>query len=294
MHTAVQLGVARSVGAVLLATATVTAQPAPATDRAAEPVIGAPSAPSPAPAADLAADKAFWTSVEKTRDPAELLAYLKAFPDGQFAVLARLRLDALRGETDGFGEAVIRDVQHRLYALNYDVTAISGRLDPATVAAIRRWQQVNGLIASGTLDAAQLATLRSQQPPTTWAALAFSGSIREIATSASSRKEAEARALAACFQKAAGRECRVLAVGGTQCIAAAAFRMADGGVSTVAILRRTLADAQVGALTGCSEDPKSAGNCEIVAKVCANAPATTSPNAPPPARSGPKAREQDT
>ena len=43
-----------------------------------------------------AAEIEFWRSVADTTDPAELEAYLISFPDGQFAPLARLRLDRLK------------------------------------------------------------------------------------------------------------------------------------------------------------------------------------------------------
>lgn len=46
-------------------------------------------------AADDPADIAFWTSVRASTNPAELQAYIDAFPHGQFVALARIRLRAL-------------------------------------------------------------------------------------------------------------------------------------------------------------------------------------------------------
>jgi TPR repeat protein len=43
-----------------------------------------------------ASEITFWESVRNTRDPAELQAYLEAYPSGQFAPLARLRLNKLQ------------------------------------------------------------------------------------------------------------------------------------------------------------------------------------------------------
>ena len=40
---------------------------------------------------------AFWKSVQNTKNPAELQAYLDAYPQGRFAALARVRIAALRG-----------------------------------------------------------------------------------------------------------------------------------------------------------------------------------------------------
>jgi TPR repeat protein len=47
------------------------------------------------------ADVAFWESVRDSKDPSELEAYLKAFPQGRFAPLATIRLKKLR---DAAGE----------------------------------------------------------------------------------------------------------------------------------------------------------------------------------------------
>lgn len=46
-------------------------------------------------AADDPADIAFWTSVRGSANPAELQAYIDAFPNGQFIALARIRLRQL-------------------------------------------------------------------------------------------------------------------------------------------------------------------------------------------------------
>ena len=38
----------------------------------------------------------FWESVRDSEDPDEIEAYLKAYPNGEFAPLARIRLDKLK------------------------------------------------------------------------------------------------------------------------------------------------------------------------------------------------------
>jgi hypothetical protein len=50
-------------------------------------------APGPAPAADR--ESLFWTSIKDSADPAAFQAYLKQYPDGSFAPLARQRLASL-------------------------------------------------------------------------------------------------------------------------------------------------------------------------------------------------------
>ena len=43
------------------------------------------------------AEITYWESVRDSKTPAELEAYLKAYPDGAFTPLARIRLKALQG-----------------------------------------------------------------------------------------------------------------------------------------------------------------------------------------------------
>lgn len=50
-----------------------------------------------AQAKDRSADLEFWKSVKDSNQPAELEAYLEAFPDGLFSTLARIRLKRLTG-----------------------------------------------------------------------------------------------------------------------------------------------------------------------------------------------------
>jgi hypothetical protein len=56
----------------------------------------------PAPAADPSLEVAFWTTIKDSANPADFQAYLSQFPQGTFAPLARIRLDALDGSA---GEA---------------------------------------------------------------------------------------------------------------------------------------------------------------------------------------------
>ena len=45
-----------------------------------------------------AGEISFWESVQSSKNPAELRAYLQAYPQGQFAALARVRIAALGGD----------------------------------------------------------------------------------------------------------------------------------------------------------------------------------------------------
>ncbi|HAP47346.1 MAG TPA: hypothetical protein DCR30_08425, partial [Afipia sp.] len=46
--------------------------------------------------ADTSVEITFWNSVKDSKNPAEISAYLDKYPNGTFAALARIRLDALR------------------------------------------------------------------------------------------------------------------------------------------------------------------------------------------------------
>ena len=47
------------------------------------------------------AEREFWASVKESKSPSDLEAYLKAYPEGEYAVLARFRRDKLVGLDDG-------------------------------------------------------------------------------------------------------------------------------------------------------------------------------------------------
>jgi formylglycine-generating enzyme required for sulfatase activity len=55
----------------------------------------APASAAPVEAASQSNERLFWESVKDSRSPEELRTYLQRFPDGVFAELARVRIDAL-------------------------------------------------------------------------------------------------------------------------------------------------------------------------------------------------------
>lgn len=75
----------------LLSSASAGAQAAPSTN----PGL-LPTASSVLVAQAASPDVTFWESVRDSEDPAEIEAYLKAYPNGEFAPLARIRLDKLK------------------------------------------------------------------------------------------------------------------------------------------------------------------------------------------------------
>lgn len=231
-----------------------------------------------------ATEIAFWNSVKDSQDPEEIKAYLDVFPQGAFSSLARIRIknleqkrqsagSATKGRPAPMDEPAIRDVQERLYNLNYAITAINGKLTTETAAAVRVLQGRLGEAATGELTEAQIAKLRGIEPPKIWGAIAGSanGSIETI-WKVTSRREAEAKMLLACSTKG-NAECKVFAITGRQCAAAASYREATDGkvAASITISRQVgMGPAQIAALATCNKDPKSQGRCQIVSKVCAD------------------------
>ena len=64
------------------------------------------SAIPPAMAQSDSGEISFWESVRDSKSPAELEAYLKAYPHGKFSTLARIRLDKLKSESHGIAKKV--------------------------------------------------------------------------------------------------------------------------------------------------------------------------------------------
>ena len=70
---------------------TLNSRPAPPQKPAKSPAVPADQAPA------LAVELSFWESIKNSGDPEEFAAYLRKYPEGQFAELARIRARALGG-----------------------------------------------------------------------------------------------------------------------------------------------------------------------------------------------------
>jgi hypothetical protein len=101
------------------------------------------------PQAQNAAEVVFWNRVRDSTNPDELKAYLEAYPNGAFAQTARARLQQLAPislaprlpsapSTALSDAAVIRQVQERLYNLNYEIGVLNGQMTEETRNAIHR------------------------------------------------------------------------------------------------------------------------------------------------------------
>lgn len=298
-------GIAAWTAATVLATAIALAQgaaPAPAT---APPATGGPQA-SPA-------EIEFWNTVKDARNPAEFKAYLETYPNGAFAALAKVRIRALeeasaqkkssddtkaaadakasadaaraaavaKAAADARAQtasaltdpATIREVQAKLYNLNYSVGAQNGTLTNETREAIRQWQTNLKKPVTGDMTLADLSLLRSASTPTTWGAIGYNARGGSSAIwLRGSRKDAEAASLEGC-RKLNGGNCNVVTAVNNGC---GVVSFASGVVGSTqhngayAIVRPTLAQAIDQALSECRSRSKVPNNCGIRNTMCAD------------------------
>ena len=232
------------------------------------------------------ADIAFWNSVKDSRVPAEIEAYLDAFPNGTFADLARIRLQNLAQqpnspsprppETGGsvlISETVIREVQQKLYNLNYELSRVNGRFTDETRRAIRDWQSNTKRPVTGDLDGAQLAALRAARPPSTWGALAYTArGASGVVWNRASRIEAERDALLEC-RKRGGSGCKVVTAADKGCGALGFYTGRVGSTQhygAYASVRPTLGLATDNALSECRRQARKPDACGVRMTFCAD------------------------
>ncbi len=248
--------------------------------------------PVSAQAPSEAAETALWDSVKDSRDPAEIQTYLDRFPSGIFAPLARIRLRNLQGGGTAApatgsntlpqqsstasaltSESIIREVQDRLYNLNYQIATRNGRMNDQTREAIRQWQTNVKQPVTGDVSVAQLALLRSARLPTNWGALAYySKGASSTVWNRPTREIAEQEALAAC-RKNAGAPCQVLSVANKICGALGFYNAVVSGRQhwgAYASVRPTLGQATDHALSECRRQAKQPNACGVRTTVCAD------------------------
>jgi hypothetical protein len=230
----------------------------------------------PAPGQDSGAEDqarleiAFWNSIKDSRNPQLFEAYLKRYPNGSFADIAKINLDQFKVATARpFDEpaqsaplsdpGMLRELHDRLYELNFDPDSASDR--NAFPSAIREFQRQSSLPETGTPTAGLLDRLREIGGLKPWGAIVFgSGSGNwGISWGHTSRKDAVADARKKCGSAQCGAE---LSFFGTSC---GAFAYSDAKWSIVS--RDQLQRAKDAALDDCNKGGKS---CRIVGATCAD------------------------
>ncbi|HEY7084661.1 MAG TPA: DUF4189 domain-containing protein [Hyphomicrobiaceae bacterium] len=235
--------------------------------------------------AQNAAEVVFWNRVRDSTNPDELKAYLEAYPNGAFAQTARVRLQQLAPislaprvpsapSTALADAAVIREVQERLYNLNYEIGVLNGEMTEATRNAIRDWQRNVKREPTGELTDEELSQLRGARLPTTWGALAYAArGASAVVWNRPSRQEAASAALADCHARAGRDNCKVVTAAESGC-GALGFYMGMVHRTThwgaYAIVRPTLGQAMDLALSECRSQAKTPEACGIRLTFCAD------------------------
>ena len=130
-------------------------------------------------AQQIATEREFWQSIKDSRNPANFRAYLTRYPDGQFAVLAQIRMKELEGaaqedspptgtpDAEDRAQALTLEalVQHALASLGFDPGPMDGDIGPKTLKALKSWQTAKGYPVTGKLSAAQLKVLLAEGIP---------------------------------------------------------------------------------------------------------------------------------
>jgi peptidoglycan hydrolase-like protein with peptidoglycan-binding domain len=186
-----------------------------------------PAVPPPPPTppsnalSEEARELAFWQSVERQDQTESYEAYLRRYPRGHYADLARLAIARLSrppapasppptavvvppptAPTQPSPEAVeaalglnadqIRGLQAWLTALGHDTRGVDGRLGPGTRSAVRAFQRTRGVPETGFLTAETVKALAADGPPA-------------LARAEEDRRTREAAAVALAAAQAAAR-----------------------------------------------------------------------------------------
>ena len=254
-------------------------------------------------AAQNPAEIAFWSSVKDAKNPAELRAYLTAFPNGLFSQLARLRIEELEKPqtapaaparatapsppspqqtpstpataVDFSSTSVIREIQLKLYDLNYDPSRVDGVMVAATRTAIREWQEIAGLPATGNMTDEHMQRLRNSKPSATWAAVAYTARGAHGAVFGKpSRAAAEQEAIDQCIKRGGrGAQCKPITAAGSACITMASYTTRRGNTTyfgSHVSLQPTQTASISRALSQCNEAANSGANCAAKVTICAD------------------------
>lgn len=216
---------------------------------------------------------AFWNSIRESSNPQLFQSYLGRYPEGEFALLANLKIDELaktasrKEAQDSFDDSnpaignQLADIQSRLYELNYDPGIADGQMGPNTRSAIVEFQQQAGIAVDGSPTSGLLSRLQSLGGLKPWGAIVFSASRQDWGMSwgAETRKAAIASAQRSCGSRQCESE---LSFYGTEC---GVFAHSDNSWAITA--RSTLTEARKAALDDCQSN---GANCRVIATVCAD------------------------
>ena len=217
---------------------------------------------------------AFWNSIKESKNPRLFEAYLKRYPNGAFADIARIALEGLKtaalipppekadDRVEISDPLLFNELRERLYQLNFDPGPLDGPSTEAARHAIREYQQQNKLPLTGTATVGMLRRSREIGGLKPWGAIVYGKAQGKwgMAWGESTRKAAVARARASCGD---GSTCPAeISFFGTAC-GAFAFSASSWAITA----SDDVGKAKDGALTDCRKRGKT---CQIIASVCAD------------------------
>ena len=237
--------------------------------------VSAPVAPVVAPALSEQAnlELTFWNLIKDEKNPRLFEAYIKRYPNGAFADIARIMLDDLKtaaltppthtDDASPINDATLfNELRDRLYELNFDPGPLQGPATDAAGEAIREFQQQSSLAPTGMATIGLLRRLREIGGLKPWGAIVYGKDNGKwgMAWDEPTRKAAVASARASCGD---ARSCPVeISFFGTDC---GVFAYSNSSWAITA--REDVVKAKEAALTDCRKRGKS---CQIVASVCAD------------------------
>jgi hypothetical protein len=228
---------------------------------------------TPAPTDPAGVEVAFWNSIKNDKNPQLFEAYLRRYPSGAFADIAKITLLELKTATlistavqaddkiEISDPGLFKEVRERLYELNFDPGSFEGPFTEAAREAIREFEQQNHLAQTGTATMGLLRRLREVGGLKPWGAIVYAPSEEKWGMSwgTATRKEAVASARSSCGSAKCTTEVSFF---GTECGAFAH----SGGVWAI-VARDNVQRAKDAALTDCRKRVKA---CRVVAAVCAD------------------------
>jgi hypothetical protein len=241
----------------------------------AAPLAQSASATPPEPSLDPSRiEVAFWNSIKDEKNPHLFEAYLKRYPNGAFADIARITLEELKAaaptptpaQADDSAQisdpVLLNELRDRLYELNFDPGPLDGPLTDAARKAIQEFQQQISVPPTGIATMGLLRRLRELGGVKPWASIVYGKDNGKwgMAWNESTRKAAVARARASCGDSST---CPVeVSFFGATCGA-----FAYSATSWAIAARDAIAKAKADALADCG---KRGNSCQVIASVCAD------------------------
>jgi hypothetical protein len=231
------------------------------------------AATAPAPTDPAGVEVAFWNSIKNDKNPQLFEAYLRRYPNGAFADIAKITLEelkaaALKSAPEQADDKVpisdpglLSEVRERLYELNFDPGPLDGPNTEAAREAIHEFEQQNHLAQTGAATMGLLRRLREVGGLKPWGAIVYAPSEEKwgMSWSTATRKDAVASARSSCGSSKCTTEVSFF---GTECGAFAH----SGGVWAI-VARDSAQRAKEAALADCRKRGKA---CRVVAAVCAD------------------------